>query len=177
MRRRDGAVLSDALAFLERESSGLVGQMPYHAHQRTPQSAIRASGSTESRVSVVGIITSTSRGQRQRPMMRIAEHAAARAQDYRAPAGKVLQRDLTGRVLNQAIAFLVECRPLSTSMGNAIKFLKTRVSQIDVALAEDKARAVLLQLLDGYVQVRCYAADSKSMLLQTGSRPCSSSID
>ena len=76
-----------------------------------------------------------------------------RAQDYRAPAGKVLQRDLTNRVLNQAIAFLVECRPLSASMGNAIKFLKTRVSQIDVALPEDKARAMLLQLLDGYIQV------------------------
>jgi len=76
-----------------------------------------------------------------------------RAQDYRAPSGKVLQRDLTGRVLNQAIAFLVECRPLSASMGNAIKFLKTRVSQIDVALPEDNARAMLLQLLDGYIQV------------------------
>ena len=69
----------------------------------------------------------------------------------------MLQRDLTNRVLNQAIAFLVECRPLSTSMGNAIKFLKTRASQIDVALPEDKARAALLELLDGYIQVsRCW---------------------
>ena len=38
----------------------------------------------------------------------------------------MLSRDLT-HVLNTAIAFLVECRPLSLSMGNAIKALKLQV--------------------------------------------------
>jgi translation initiation factor 2B subunit (eIF-2B alpha/beta/delta family) len=47
------------------------------------------------------------------------------AQDYKTPEGKVLSRDLTA-VLNTAIQFLVECRPLAITMGNAIKFLKTQ---------------------------------------------------
>lgn len=48
------------------------------------------------------------------------------AQDYATPEGKVLSRDLT-HVVNIAIQFLVECRPLSVSMGNAIKYLKLQV--------------------------------------------------
>lgn len=47
-------------------------------------------------------------------------------QDYKTPEGKVLSRDLTA-VLNTAIQFLVECRPLAVTMGNAIKSLKTQV--------------------------------------------------
>lgn len=57
-------------------------------------------------------------------------------------------------MLNQAIAFLVECRPLSTSMGNAIKFLKTRASQLEPTTPDDKARSALLDAIDGYIQVR-----------------------
>ena len=47
-------------------------------------------------------------------------------QEYVTPEGKVLSRDLTHQ-LNTAIQFLVECRPLSVSMGNAIKFVKLQV--------------------------------------------------
>ena len=47
-------------------------------------------------------------------------------QDYTTPEGKVLSRDLAAQ-LNTAIQYLVECRPLSVSMGNAIKFLKLQV--------------------------------------------------
>jgi translation initiation factor eIF-2B subunit delta len=49
--------------------------------------------------------------------------------DYTTPEGKSLSRDLT-HYLNGLINFLVECRPLSVSMGNAIKFLKLRISQV-----------------------------------------------
>ena len=42
-------------------------------------------------------------------------------------AGKVLSRDLTQQ-LNNAIQFLVHCRPLSISMGNAIKYVKLQAS-------------------------------------------------
>lgn len=38
----------------------------------------------------------------------------------------MLSRDMMA-VLNTAIQFLVECRPLAVTMGNAIKFLKTQV--------------------------------------------------
>ena len=47
-------------------------------------------------------------------------------QDYHVPQGKVMNQHLTSQ-LNMAIHFIVECRPLSISMGNAIKFLKVQV--------------------------------------------------
>ena len=53
--------------------------------------------------------------------------AAIFLQDYKTPESKELARDLTAQ-LNTCIQFLVECRPLSISMGNAIKYLKLRVS-------------------------------------------------
>ncbi len=43
--------------------------------------------------------------------------------------GKVLSRDLTQQ-LNNAIQFLVHCRPLSISMGNAIKYVKLQASHL-----------------------------------------------
>lgn len=52
-------------------------------------------------------------------------------QDYRTPEGKSLSRDLTQQ-LNNIINFLVDCRPLSVSMGNAIKFIKLRISHVSV---------------------------------------------
>lgn len=52
-------------------------------------------------------------------------------QDYKTPEGKVLSRDLASQ-LNTAIQFLVECRPLSVSMGNAIKFLKLQVGSTTI---------------------------------------------
>lgn len=48
-------------------------------------------------------------------------------QDYQTPESKELSRDLTSQ-LNVCIQFLVECRPLSVSMGTAIKNLKLKVS-------------------------------------------------
>lgn len=59
----------------------------------------------------------------------ILRESIDRVQDYKTPEGKVLSRDLTA-VLNTAIQFLVECRPLAITMGNAIKFLKTQVGEM-----------------------------------------------
>ncbi len=42
----------------------------------------------------------------------------------------MLSRDLTHQ-LNTAIQFLVECRPLSVSMGNAIKYVKLQACPRD----------------------------------------------
>jgi translation initiation factor eIF-2B subunit delta len=70
--------------------------------------------------------------------------------DYTTPPGKVLARDLTG-VVNGAVAFLVECRPLSASMGAAVKALKFALSSLDPATPDDDARAALLSRIDAYV--------------------------
>lgn len=49
----------------------------------------------------------------------------------------MLSRDLTAQ-LNTAIQFLVECRPLSVSMGNAIKFVKMQASPTGLFLAQPR---------------------------------------
>ncbi|EIE24925.1 translation initiation factor [Coccomyxa subellipsoidea C-169] len=72
-------------------------------------------------------------------------------QDYATPEGKVLSRDLT-HVLNTAIQFLVECRPLSVSMGNAIKYLKLQAKPQPLSLYLYEAKAHLIEKLDTYVQ-------------------------
>ncbi|PWA93216.1 Initiation factor 2B-related protein [Artemisia annua] len=43
-------------------------------------------------------------------------------EDYSTPSEKTLSRDLTAKI-NSSVLFLIECRPLSISMGNAIRFL------------------------------------------------------
>jgi translation initiation factor eIF-2B subunit delta len=50
--------------------------------------------------------------------------------DYTTPDGKSLARDLMS-CLNAAVDYLVRCRPLSVSMGNAIKTIKLGISKID----------------------------------------------
>ncbi|KAK1360015.1 hypothetical protein POM88_044489 [Heracleum sosnowskyi] len=43
---------------------------------------------------------------------------------YSTPAEKALNRDLTVKI-NCYVSVLIECRPISISMGNAIKFVET----------------------------------------------------
>lgn len=49
--------------------------------------------------------------------------------DYKTPEGKSLNRDLT-QLFNTLVNLLVECRPLSVSMGNAIKHIKLLISKV-----------------------------------------------
>jgi len=81
-------------------------------------------------------------------------------QDYTTPEGKSLSRDLTQH-LNAVIAFLVECRPLSVSMGNAIKLLKLRISQIDPSTPEAEAKETLISDIQEYINTRIVAADKE----------------
>ncbi|KAL6754214.1 hypothetical protein V8C86DRAFT_2707453 [Haematococcus lacustris] len=79
-------------------------------------------------------------------------------QDYSTPDGKSLSRDMTQQ-LNAVIAFLVDCRPLSVSMGNAIKLLKLRLSQIDPSTPEAEAKASLIAHISDFISTRIVAAD------------------
>lgn len=80
-------------------------------------------------------------------------------EDYTTPAGKVLSRDLTQQ-LNNAIQFLVHCRPLSISMGNAIKYVKLQVSKIDPAAHEVDAKEELVEKINTYIQEKIVFADN-----------------
>ncbi|XP_066450446.1 translation initiation factor eIF2B subunit delta isoform X2 [Eleutherodactylus coqui] len=70
--------------------------------------------------------------------------------DYTTPAHEELSRDLVNR-LKPAISFLNQCRPLSASMGNAIKYVKKEISNISRQMSEDEAKAHLYQCIDGFI--------------------------
>eukprot|EP00898_Chlorokybus_atmophyticus_P007106 jgi/Chlat1/7397/Chrsp6S07425 len=72
-------------------------------------------------------------------------------EDYTTPSEKTLARDLTAR-FNAIIQFLIDCRPLSVGMGNAIKFLKLNIAGTPVSMSEADAKAHLIAEIDRYIQ-------------------------
>ncbi len=61
--------------------------------------------------------------------------------DYSTPPHKELSRDLDAR-LKPCITFLKQCRPLSVSMGNAIRFVKARVAAVTPGTGDQDASLV-----------------------------------
>ncbi|CAK9136876.1 unnamed protein product [Ilex paraguariensis] len=78
--------------------------------------------------------------------------------DYSTPPEKALIRDLTAKI-NCYVSFLIECRPLSISMGNAIRFLKTRIVKLPLTLSESEAKATLLSDIDRFINEKIILAD------------------
>ncbi|OVA05048.1 Initiation factor 2B-related [Macleaya cordata] len=78
--------------------------------------------------------------------------------DYSTPPEKALIRDLTAKI-GSYVSFLIECRPLSISMGNAIKFLKNRVAKLPLTLSESEAKATLQSDIDRFIQEKIIIAD------------------
>ncbi|XP_059661639.1 uncharacterized protein LOC132307791 [Cornus florida] len=78
--------------------------------------------------------------------------------DYSTPPEKILARDLSSKV-NSFISFLIECRPLSISMGNAIRFLKARIAKLPLTLAESEAKASLCSDIDRFINEKIVLAD------------------
>ncbi|KAL8184174.1 UNVERIFIED_CONTAM: Eukaryotic translation initiation factor 2B, subunit 4 delta, 67kDa [Gekko kuhli] len=77
--------------------------------------------------------------------------------DYTTPANEELSRDLVNK-LKPYISFLNQCRPLSASMGNAIKFLKKEISGLPGSMREEEAKGVLQDTIDKYVQEKIVLA-------------------
>ncbi|XP_057488200.1 uncharacterized protein LOC130774193 [Actinidia eriantha] len=78
--------------------------------------------------------------------------------DYSTPPEKTLSRDLTAKI-NCYVSFLIECRPLSISMGNAIKFLKTRIAKLPLTMTESEAKATLQSDIDRFINEKIILAD------------------
>ena len=79
--------------------------------------------------------------------------------DYTTPPEKALARDLTARI-NVAVQFLIDCRPLGVSMGNAIKSLKQAIASVGARqLSEGEAKEALLDHIDRYITERILLAD------------------
>ncbi|KAL5120003.1 hypothetical protein ACEQ8H_002101 [Pleosporales sp. CAS-2024a] len=80
-------------------------------------------------------------------------------QDYSTPPGNSLARHLTNHHLSPQIEFLKSCRPLSVSMGNAIRHLKDIIIKIDPSTPENEAKRDLVDEIDMFLRERITAAD------------------
>ncbi|KAM4521638.1 translation initiation factor eIF2B subunit delta isoform 2-T2 [Odontesthes bonariensis] len=70
--------------------------------------------------------------------------------DYTTPPNEELSRDLVNK-LKPYISFLNQCRPLSASMGNAIKYIKKEISNIPSQCKEEEAKRKLLSCIEWYI--------------------------
>ncbi|KAI4201856.1 MAG: hypothetical protein LQ346_002060 [Caloplaca aetnensis] len=76
---------------------------------------------------------------------------------YTTPPGTSLPRHLTIHLSSQ-IDYLVSCRPLSVSMGNAIRWLKLLISRIDPDTSESEAKLDLCSAIDNFIRERITVA-------------------
>ncbi|KAI4125741.1 MAG: hypothetical protein LQ338_004105 [Usnochroma carphineum] len=76
---------------------------------------------------------------------------------YITPPGTSLPRHLTIH-LSAQIDYLVSCRPLSVSMGNAIRWLKLLISRIDPDTPEARAKHELCLAIDNFIRERITVA-------------------
>ncbi|XP_070844163.1 translation initiation factor eIF2B subunit delta [Chaetodon trifascialis] len=77
--------------------------------------------------------------------------------DYTTPPNEELSRDLVNK-LKPYISFLNQCRPLSASMGNAIKYIKKEISNIPSQCKEEEAKSKLLNCIECYINEKIVLA-------------------
>lgn len=78
--------------------------------------------------------------------------------EYERPPDQQFSRDLDKRLKPQ-IRFLIDCRPQSISMGNAVSFLKTKVHQVPHDISDEQAKDGLIRAMDDFIQERIVYAD------------------
>ena len=78
---------------------------------------------------------------------------------YITPPGNSLPRHLP-TVLSSQIEYLTTCRPLSVSMGNAIRWLKVKISEVDPDIPEETAKVTLCSEVDNFINERITVADT-----------------
>ena len=74
-------------------------------------------------------------------------------ESYITPPQNSLPRHLNSHLSSQ-IDYLVSCRPLSVSMGNAIRWLKLEISNVDPDTPESEAIADLCFSIDSFIRER-----------------------
>ncbi|KAJ3540579.1 hypothetical protein NMY22_g4240 [Coprinellus aureogranulatus] len=79
-------------------------------------------------------------------------------QDYTTPPQNTLSRHLMTH-LSPQITHLVSARPMSVSMGNAIRQLKLEISNSDIDMVEQEAKDLLCRKIDDYIRDRIIMAD------------------
>lgn len=79
-------------------------------------------------------------------------------QDYSTPENTTLTRHLTAHLSHQ-IEYLKTGRPLSVSMGNAIRWLKQEISVISIDTSEAKAKEILCTKIDDFIKEKIVLSD------------------
>lgn len=95
-------------------------------------------------------------------------------QSYTTPAGTSLARHMNTYFLSPQIDYLKSCRPISESMGNAIRWLKKLIAEIDPSTGEQEAKDELCDQIDKFIQERIIVTDqaiavSASAMIKNGS--------
>lgn len=67
------------------------------------------------------------------------------------PVNNILSRHLDS-YLKPHINYLVTCRPLAVSMGNAIRYLKCAIADLPPDVPEDDAKAALDEMICHYIR-------------------------
>ena len=80
-------------------------------------------------------------------------------ESYETPKGNSLSRHFVPHVLNPQIEYLTECRPMSFSMGNAIRLVKAKVNKFDIDTPEDEAKEAMLEMIDNFINERITLAE------------------
>lgn len=77
-------------------------------------------------------------------------------EDYVQPTSKQISRDLEQQ-LDKYVLFLDRCRPLSVSMRNVIRIVRSYISKLDPDLKVDAAKKQLINLIDKfmYEEIEC----------------------
>ena len=73
--------------------------------------------------------------------------------DYTTPQGTTLARNLS-TYLSQQISYLVKARPLSVSMGTAIRYLKREISTRSIDKPDDELKRELHASIDTFIKER-----------------------
>ena len=79
--------------------------------------------------------------------------------DYSTPQNNTLCRHLDS-YLKPQINYLVSCRPISVSMGNAIRYLKMEIASIPVDMPEDDAKKYLDDRIVMFIRDRIFCAQT-----------------
>lgn len=87
--------------------------------------------------------------------------------DYKTPEGTTLSRNLTSYLSHQ-IDFLKKSRPLSVTMGNAIRWLKQEISLIDPSTPDFQAKEELCEKITQFAREKVEFADQ--LILENASQ-------
>ncbi|KIV99480.1 uncharacterized protein PV09_08900 [Verruconis gallopava] len=82
-------------------------------------------------------------------------------QGYTTPPNQHISRHFTPHVLSPQIEYLKQCRPISISMGNAIRYMKEVIANMSQEIVdEDEAKKLLCEWIDNFIKEKIQAADA-----------------